>query len=142
MQTVKEILGVKGNSVWSIAPDSSVYDAIAEMAERGVGALVVRDGEKIVGIISERDYARKVILNGRSSKHTAVREIMTPKVVTAQPSLSVEGAMAMMTEHHIRHLPVVEGERMVGVISIGDLVKSIIDEQKFVIGQLENYISR
>lgn len=142
MQTVKEILGAKGNSVWSIAPDSSVYDAIAEMAERGVGALVVRDGEVLVGIISERDYARKVILNGRSSKLTAVREIMTPNVVTVRPSVSVEEAMTLMTEHHIRHLPVVDGERMVGVVSIGDLVKSIIDEQKFVISQLENYISR
>lgn len=142
MQTVKEILGTKGNAVWSIAPQSSVYDAIAEMAERRVGALVVRDGDALAGIISERDYARKVVLEGRSSKHTAVREIMTPKVVTAPPSMTVEEAMALMTEHHIRHLPILEGDRLVGMISIGDLVKSIIDEQKFVIGQLENYITR
>ena len=142
MQTVKEILGTKGNVVWSIAPQSSVYDAIAEMAERRVGALVVRDGDALVGIISERDYARKVVLEGRSSKHTAVREIMTSKVVTARPSLSIEDAMALMTEHHIRHLPITEGDTLVGMISIGDLVKSIIDEQKFVIGQLENYITR
>lgn len=142
MQTVKEILGTKGNAVWSIPPQSSVYDAIAEMAERRVGALVVRDGDALVGIISERDYARKVVLEGRSSKHTAVREIMTSKVVTARPSMSIEEAMALMTEHHIRHLPITEGDTLVGMISIGDLVKSIIDEQKFVIGQLENYITR
>lgn len=142
MQTVKEILDTKGNAVWTIAPQSSVYDAIAEMAERRVGALVVQDGPTTVGIISERDYARNVVLEGRSSKHTAVREIMTSKVVTARPSMTIEEAMALMTEHHIRHLPITEGDRLVGMISIGDLVKSIIDEQKFVIGQLENYITR
>jgi CBS domain-containing protein len=142
MQTVKEILGTKGNAVWSIKPQASVYDAIAEMAERRVGALVVLDGDALVGIISERDYARKVVLEGRSSKHTAVREIMTPKVITARPSMAVEETMSLMTEHHIRHLPVMDSDRLVGMISIGDLVKSIIDEQKFVIGQLENYITR
>ncbi|MHB0969559.1 MAG: CBS domain-containing protein [Thermoanaerobaculia bacterium] len=142
MQTVKEILGTKGNAVWSIKPEASVYDAIAEMAERRVGALVVLDGDALVGIISERDYARKVVLEGRSSKHTAVREIMTPEVITARPSMAVEETMALMTEHHIRHLPVMDNDRLVGMISIGDLVKSIIDEQKFVIGQLENYITR
>lgn len=141
MQTVKDLLKMKGTSVWAVAPNDSVYEAIATMAEKEVGALVVRDGDAMVGIVSERDYARKVILKARSSKETFVREIMTPSVITVSPSNTIEEAMSLMTEKKIRHLPVVDGSQLVGVISIGDLVKTIIDEQRFVIGQLEEYIT-
>ncbi|HEY3305457.1 MAG TPA: CBS domain-containing protein [Candidatus Binatia bacterium] len=141
MAKVKDILALKGQSVWSIAPDSSVYNAMKLMAEKGIGALMVIDGEKLVGILSERDYARKVILQGRASRTTQVREIMTSHVLYAQPEQNIEECMALMTDKRVRHLPVYEEGRLVGVISIGDLVKSIITEQKFIIEQLERYIS-
>jgi len=141
MAKVKDILALKGQSVWSVAPDSSVYDAMKRMAEKGIGALMVMEGEKLVGIISERDYARKVILQGRSSRTTQVREIMTSHVLYAQPEQNIEECMAVMTDKRVRHLPVYDEGRLVGVISIGDLVKSIITEQKFMIEQLEKYIS-
>jgi CBS domain-containing protein len=141
MAKVKDILALKGQSVWSVAPDSSVYDAMKRMAEKGIGALMVMEGEKLVGIISERDYARKVILQGRSSRTTQVREIMTSHVLYAQPEQNIEECMAVMTDKRVRHLPVYDEGRLVGVISIGDLVKSIISEQKFMIEQLEKYIS-
>ena len=141
MAKVKDILALKGQSVWSVTPDSSVYDAMKLMAEKGIGALMVIDGEKIVGILSERDYARKVILQGRASRTTQVREIMTSHVLYAQPEQNIEECMALMTDKRVRHLPVYEEGRLVGVISIGDLVKSIITEQKFIIEQLERYIS-
>jgi len=141
MAKVKDILALKGQSVWSVTPDSSVYDAMKLMAEKGIGALMVIDGEKIVGILSERDYARKVILQGRASRTTQVREIMTSHVLYAQPEQNIEECMALMTDKRVRHLPVYEESRLVGVISIGDLVKSIITEQKFIIEQLERYIS-
>jgi CBS domain-containing protein len=141
MAKVKDILALKGQSVWSVAPDSSVYDAMKLMAEKGIGALMVMQGEKLVGIISERDYARKVILQGRSSRTTQVREIMTSHVLYAQPEQNIEECMAVMTDKRVRHLPVYDEGRLVGVISIGDLVKSIITEQKFMIEQLEKYIS-
>jgi CBS domain-containing protein len=141
MAKVKDILALKGRSVWSIAPDSSVYDAMKLMAEKGIGALMVIDGEKVVGILSERDYARKVILQGRASRTTQAREIMTGHVLYAQPEQNIEECMALMTDKRIRHLPVYEEGRLIGVISIGDLVKSIITEQKFIIEQLERYIS-
>jgi CBS domain-containing protein len=141
MKTVKQILRGKGHSIWSVAPDSSVYDALKLMAERGVGALLVLQAGKLAGIISERDYARKVVLKGKSSLDTPVREIMTEKVFFVRPEQTVEECMALMTEKHIRHLPVLVDDQVAGVISIGDLVKSVIDEKDFMIKQLENYIT-
>ncbi len=141
MKTVKDILKVKGHEVWVIEPDALVYDALKLMADKKVGALVVMEGTRVVGIISERDYARKVILMGGSSKSMRIKEIMTTRVVYARSEQTIEECMALMTGKHIRHLPVINEGRLVGVVSIGDLVKSIIDEQKFVIEQLERYIS-
>jgi CBS domain-containing protein len=141
VKKVGDILEVKGRQVWSIGPSESVFDALKLMAEKEIGALVVLDAAKVVGIISERDYARKVILQGRSSPTTLVREIMTTRVAYAQPNQNIDECMAIMTEKRIRHLPVMENGFMVGVISIGDLVKSIIAEQQFIIEQLERYIT-
>jgi CBS domain-containing protein len=140
MKTVTQLLEAKGRDVHTIGPDARVIDALKLMAERDVGALVVTEGAKIAGIISERDYARKVILHGKSSHDIAVREIMTARVVTVQPRHTVEECMALMTEKRIRHLPVTEGERLIGVLSIGDLVKEVIAEQEATIRQLESYI--
>jgi CBS domain-containing protein len=141
MTRVRDILTTKGNEVCAIDPDASVYDAMKRMAEKGIGALLVMEGTRVVGVISERDYARKVILQGRASRSTRVREIMTGQVLYAEPDQNIEECMALMTEKRVRHLPVMDGGRVVGVISIGDLVKSIITEQKFIIEQLERYIS-
>jgi CBS domain-containing protein len=141
MRRVRDILAVKGRDVWSIGPNASVYDAMKLMADKGIGALLVMEGAKLVGIISERDYARKVILQGRSSRTTGVQEIMTTRVAYAEPEQNIEECMALMTEIRIRHLPVIEAGEVRGVISIGDLVKSIIAEQKFIIEQLERYIT-
>lgn len=141
MAKVRDILNVKGRDVWSIEPDASVYDAMRLMADKGVGALLVMEGEKLAGIISERDYARKVILQGRSSRTTQVSEIMISRVAYAELDQDIEECMAVITEERVRHLPVIETGRVVGVISIGDLVKSIIDEQKFMIEQLVRYIN-
>lgn len=141
MKKVKDILKVKGHDVCSIEPGATVYDAMKLMADKEIGALMVMEGTKLVGLISERDYARKVILLGRSSKTTEVKEIMTSRVVYAQPDQNIEECMALMTEKRVRHLPVMEEGELVGVISIGDLVKSIIAEQKFIIEQLERYIT-
>ena len=140
MKTVTQLLEAKGREVHAIGPDARVIDALKLMAEKDVGALVVTEGAKISGIISERDYARKVILQGKSSHDIAVREIMTARVVTVQPRHTVEECMALMTEKRIRHLPVTEGERLIGVLSIGDLVKEVIAEQEATIRQLESYI--
>jgi len=140
MKTVKEILEAKSHRLLSIPPEASVLDALKLMAEKDVGALVVLDGDHLAGIFSERDYARKVILQGKSSKDTPVREIMTHKVVCVRPDQSVEECMALMTDKRIRHLPVLEDRRVTGVISIGDVVKEVISEQRFVIEQLEHYI--
>jgi len=140
MDTVRRLLDAKGRELWSVAPQDSVYDAVARMAEKGCGALAVMRGENLEGIISERDYARKVILAGRSSKTTRVHEIMTSPVIVASPDDKVEACLSLMTDKHIRHLPVVEHGRPVGMISIGDLVKAIIAEQRFLISQLEQYI--
>ena len=141
MTIINELLKSKGHDVWSIAPGDIVFNAIKMMADKGVGALMVMDGDKLVGVISERDYARKVILQGRSSKDTPVRDIMTTPVICARPEQTVEAAMALMTEKRIRHLPVVEEGRLVGIVSIGDLVKSILAEKEFLIAQLETYIT-
>ncbi len=140
MTTVRHILQDKGNDVWSISPDALVFDALKVMADKNVGALVVMDGNNVAGIFSERDYARKVILKGKSSHETAVREIMTPDVISVSPSQSIEECMAIMTSKHIRHLPVLEGNKLVGLISIGDVVKAVISEQEQTIRHLENYI--
>jgi len=140
MKRVKDILEVKGREIWSIEPGASVYDAMKLMAEKEIGSLLVMEDEKLVGLISERDYARKVILKGRSSRTTQVREIMTANVLYAQLEQNIEECMALMTEKRVRHLPVVNEGQLIGVISIGDLVKSIITEQRFVIEQLERYI--
>jgi CBS domain-containing protein len=139
--TVKQILDTKGYAVWTIHPQESVFAAIQRMAEKEVGALVVLEGDALVGIVSERDYARKVILKGRLSHETAVQDIMTTQVICAGMDQSIEECMTIMTEKRIRHLPVLDGEQLVGMISIGDLVKTIIAEQQFMIEQLEHYIS-
>ena len=141
MKTIRQLLESKGRDIWSISPDATVYDAIKLMAEKGIGALMVIDNAGPVGIISERDYARKIILKGRSSRETKVRDIMTAHVIYADAGHSVEECMALMTNKRIRHLPVLDEQKLIAVISIGDLVKSIIAEQKFVIEQLESYIS-
>ncbi len=141
MRKVKEILAVKGHNVWSVEPAATVYDAMRLMADKGVGALLVQEGEKLRGIVSERDYARKVILQGRSSRTMQVSEIMTARVAYAELEQDIEECMAIMTEERVRHLPVIDAGRVAGIISIGDLVKSIIDEQKFMIEQLVRYIN-
>ena len=143
MTTVKQILDRKGYQIWSIKPDASVFEAIELMAKKGVGALLVMANENTLdGVISERDYARKVILQGRSSQQTSVKDIMTSKVVCARLTQSVEECMALMTDKNIRHLPVLDDQdKVVGMLSIGDLVKTIIAEQQFTIEQLEHYIS-
>jgi len=142
MKLVKQILDSKGRDIWFIHPDDSVLELIKLMAEKGVGALPVMEDSRLVGIVSERDYARKVILKGRSSKQTPVKDIMTTNVLCAQPEQTVEECMALMTEKRVRHLPVVEAERVVGMLSIGDLVKVIIADQRYMIEQLEHYITR
>lgn len=141
MTSIRQLLDKKGSDIWSTTPDASVYDALLLLAEKNVGALLVLQEGELVGIISERDYARKVALRGKASVKTPVKEIMTENVVTVSPQTTVEEAMALMTDKRIRHLPVVEEDKLVGVISIGDLVKSIIAKQEVMINQLENYIS-
>jgi CBS domain-containing protein len=141
MTTVKQLLDAKGYTVWSIAPVDTVFNAIKLMAEKEVGALAVTVGDKLVGLITERDYARKVILRGKSSHQTLVREIMTTHVVYVRLDQALDECMALMTDKRVRHLPVFDGEKFVGIISIGDLVKAIIAEQQFLIEQLEQYIS-
>ena len=142
MKTVRQLLQAKGGQIYAIAPDARVFDALKLMAEKNVGALVVTEGGRLAGIISERDYARKVILLSKSSHDIAVREIMTEKVLTVQPGQTIEECMALMTEKRIRHLPVTDGERLIGMLSIGDLVKEVIAEQEATIKQLESYIHR
>lgn len=141
MPTVRQVLEGKGFDVATIGPDASVYDAIAAMADKEIGSLVVMESGRVVGLISERDYARKVILKGRLSKDTRVREIMAVRVPYARPDQTVEECMAVLTDQRVRHLPVMENDRLIGIISIGDLVKAIIDEQKFIIDQLIHYIT-
>jgi len=140
MKTVKQLLDAKGHNVWIIAPNASVYEALKLMADKDVGALLVLEGGKLVGIISERDYARKVILKGKFSKDTPVHEIMTTRLVYVHPEQTIQECMALMTDQHIRHLPVLAGADLVGLVSIGDLVKAIISEQEFLIQNLQDYI--
>jgi CBS domain-containing protein len=141
MRQVRHLLEGKGNAVYAIAPEAPVLDAIRQMAERRVGALVVMQGERLAGIVSERDYARKVILQGRSSAQTAVSDIMSRDPLTVLPETDVFDCMRLCTDRRVRHLPVVEDGRVVGVISIGDLVKAVIDAQAEQIEQLQRYIT-
>jgi CBS domain-containing protein len=140
MTTVKCLLDRKGHEVFSIHPDATVYDAIKKMADKNVGSLVVMDNDKLIGIITERDYARKIVLKSRASPATSVRTIMETSMMCARPEQSIEECMAVMTEKKVRHLPVIENGSLVGIISIGDLVQAIISNQRFTIEQLELYI--
>lgn len=142
MKTIKLILKQKGREIWSAAPDMTVFQALQLMAEKDIGALPVLENGKLVGIFSERDYARKVILKGRSSQRTLVREIMSTHIISITMDKTNEYGLALMSAKHIRHLPVLDGQKLVGFISIGDLVKSIIEEQKVVIDKLEQHISQ
>lgn len=140
MRTVRDILREKGTAVYSILPDATVYDALKMMADRNVGALIVLEGSRMVGVISERNYARRVILKHKLSTETAVREIMNVDAVTVTQNTNLEKCMELITEHRVRHLPVVEKDHVVGIISIGDIIKGIIDHKEFIIEQLEGYI--
>lgn len=140
MKTVNQLLQTKGYDVWTISPEASIYEALKLMASKNIGALPVLEAGKLVGIISERDYARKSVLNGPLSLDTPVREMMTAEVVCIRPEQTIEDCMALMTEKRTRHLPVLAEGRLIGLISIGDVVKNIIFEQEFLIKQLENYI--
>jgi CBS domain-containing protein len=139
--TITEILNHKGTTVWTTSPDTMVFDAIQMMADKNIGALLVTDKGKLLGILSERDYTRKIALKGRSSKQTAVKEILSGPVIHVSPSHTVEDCMRLMTEHRIRHLPVLDGDRVLGIISIGDLVNWIISAQTTTIHQLQTYIA-
>ncbi|MFZ5607968.1 MAG: CBS domain-containing protein [Pseudomonadota bacterium] len=141
MRTVRQLLDAKPAEIVSIGPDAPVIEALRRMAEREIGALLVMEGPELVGIVSERDYARKVVLQGRASKDTPVREIMTVQVRTVAPTDSVEHCMQLVTDRRIRHLPVLDGGRVVGVLSIGDLVKAVIEEQQQTLDQLQRYIA-
>ncbi len=138
---ISDILAYKGSNVWTVAPDTLVYDAIQIMADKNVGALLVTESDKLVGVISERDYTRKVILKGKSSKGTQVREILSGVVVHIEPAMTVEEGLRLMTDHRVRHLPVLENGRLVGIVSIGDLVNWIISAQESTIHQLQTYIA-
>jgi len=141
MKTIRNLLDEKGSRVWSVGPQATVYEALALMAEKGIGALIVTDDTRLIGLFSERDYARNVVLKGRTSHDMPVREIMSSPVLCVTPEQPLEEAMALMTEHRVRHLPVIHEDGVLGIVSIGDLIKSIISEQKFIIEQLEHYIS-
>lgn len=141
MKRVDQLLREKGSDFWSVVPGATVFKALELMAAKNIGAVLVMEGEHLVGIFSERDYARKVVLEGKSSKDIPVQQIMTSKVVCVRPEQSIEDCMALMSDKHIRHLPVIEGNRVVGVISVGDVVKAMISEQGFIISQMEHYIT-
>jgi CBS domain-containing protein len=140
MRTAHDILKSKGQAVWSVNPTDTVIDALGVMAEHDVGAVLVLDGDKLVGILTERDYARKVVLAGRSSKDSQVKEIMTSHVICVAPERSIDECMALMTEKRLRHLPVLDHEHVIGMVSIGDLVKATIADQEFTIAELQSYI--
>lgn len=138
--TARSLLDEKGRQIYAVAPAATVYDAIALMSEKGIGALLVMDGDRLAGILSERDYARRVVLQGKGSRDTRVEEIMTSPVITISPSATVDECMHMMTDSRVRHLPVVDGGRVAGVLSIGDIVRAVITEQRETIQHLHNYI--
>jgi CBS domain-containing protein len=138
--TLSEVLDAKGHNVWSVSPQSSAYEALELMAEKDVGALVVIDQGKVVGMFSERDYARKLALEGKSSRETQVAEIMTKPVCYVLPWTSLNECMALMTNKHVRHLPVIESDKLIGIVTIGDVVKAIISEQESVIQELKSYV--
>ncbi|MCS7057289.1 MAG: CBS domain-containing protein [Meiothermus sp.] len=138
--TVRQLLQAKGGSVYTIAPEATVFEALERMAAHDVGALMVVQRERLVGVFSERDYARKIVLMGRISKDTRVEEVMTTELVTVGPEATVAYCMNLMTAHRVRHLPVLENEKLVGVVSIGDVVKAIITQQELMIAELESYI--
>ncbi len=140
MKTIRQILKKKGRKIWTISPATRVFDALQVMAEKDVGALLVVNGKTLVGVFSERDYARKVILQGKSSKNIRVSEIMSSPPIFIEPDNIIEQGLALMSAKHVRHLPVMENDRLIGIVTIGDLVKSLIDEQKVVIDHLEKYI--
>ena len=141
MLTVRELLAKKGSEVWSVSPDATVYDALQLMAARNVGAVLVLNDGELAGILSERDYARQVVLKGKASRDTPVRDIMTTSVVSVSPERTIDDCMALMTERRIRHLPVLKSDVLLGVLSIGDVVKAVISEKEFHIEQLESYIA-
>jgi len=140
-RTVRQLLTRKGGQVWSVSPDATVYQALELLAEKNIGAVVVLDQGRLCGILSERDYTRKVVLAGRSSRTTKVSEIMTERVLVVSPDATIDGCMALMTDKRVRHLPVLENDALVGVISIGDVVRTLIEDQGFMIEQLETYIT-
>ncbi len=141
MGFVSQFLEKKGHDVWWVAPETTVFDALQLMANKKVGALLVLEEDSLVGVFSERDYARKVILKGKSSKDTPVRDIMSTKIVCVTPNQSTEECMSLMTEKRVRHLPVMDGEKLIGIISIGDVVKAVIADREDIIEQLEHYIT-
>jgi CBS domain-containing protein len=141
MKTIKQILRLKGKEIWITTPDATVFEALKILAEKDIGAIPVLDGKKLIGIFSERDYARKVILKGKSSKKTLVSEIMSTSIIIIPPDQTTSQGLALMTAKHVRHLPVIQKQKLVGFISIGDLVKSIMGEQKQVIDKMEQYIT-
>ena len=140
MKTVRDILRVKGSDIFTTTPDGTVYDALQQMADKNIGSLLVLEEQRIVGLISERDYSRKTILKGRFSKETAVREIMTTDVITVGPEQDLEACMELFTDKHVRHLPVIENDEVIGIVSIGDVVKGVIDDKEFLIREQEKYI--
>lgn len=141
MTTVNDLLRDKPSEIWTVAPDDSVYDALQLMADKNVGAVLVLEGGRLVGLLSERDYARKLALENRTSRDTSVRDVMTQRVAIVSPNKDIEECMALMTDKHVRHLPVMDNDKLVGLVSIGDLVKGVIAEKKFMIEQLEQYIT-
>jgi CBS domain-containing protein len=141
MKTVADILKTKGREVWTITPETIVFDALKTMADRNVGALVVIDGATVAGILSERDYARKVILHGKSSRELRAQEIMSTNVYSVSLDQDIEDCMALFTNKRVRHLPVLQNDELIGIISIGDVVKAVIAEQEYTIKHLENYIT-
>ncbi len=141
MEFVSQFLEKKGHDVWWVAPETTVFDALQLMANKKVGALLVLEEDSLVGVFSERDYARKVILKGKSSKDTPVRDIMSTKIVCVAPNQSTEECMSLMTEKRVRHLPVMDGEKLIGIISIGDVVKAVIADREDIIEQLEHHIT-
>jgi len=141
MKLVSDILNSKGHEIFAVKPDDTVFDSLQVMADKGIGALLVMNGDKLVGIVTERDYARKVILEGKSSKDTTVKEVMTTKVLCVSPERTVDECMALMTDKRARHLPVLDHKHVIGVVSIGDLVKTLISDQQILIDQLQHYIS-